>query len=199
MHLCSQSSIVSTLSTFDKVVVELGMGDGQLLDQIMEYRNSPKTCYVGIEVDSKQIQTAHHKLKGKNIYLINDSFEKIIPFFPNNYVDEFIFVLPPPNYIDKNMVGQWTSLYQNVYKKLKMRGTLTIVTEIINDLLEPVSNDEFSSWKNWLISKFVSIGFRLNDIFDDSPSHYNSHFLDQFRGDKLRIKLVTIILVKSES
>lgn len=195
----SQNSIVSSLPTFDKVVVELGMGDGQLLDRIIEYSNTPNTCYVGIEIDPKQIQKAHYKLRGKNIYLINDSIEMVIPFFPNNYVDEFIFVLPPPNYIDKNMESRWTLLYQNIYKKLKQRGTLTIVTEIINDLLEPVSKDEFSSWKDWLSSKFVSIGFRLNDIFDDSPSHYNSHFLDQFRGDKLRIKLITIILVKSES
>jgi tRNA G46 methylase TrmB len=197
--LSSQSSIVSTLSTFDKVVVELGMGDGQLLDKIIEYRNSPNTCYVGIEIDAKQIQKAHHKLRGKNIYLINDSFEKVIPFFPNNYVDEFIFVLPAPNYIDKYMESRWTLLYQNVYKKLKEGGTLTIVTEIINDLLEPISDDEFSSWKNWLCSKFVTIGFTLKDIFDDSPSHYNSQFLDQFRGDKFRIKLITLILIKSDS
>lgn len=175
------------------------MGDGQLLDKIIDYRNSPNTCYVGIEIDAKQIQKAHHKLRGKNIYLINDSFERVIPFFPNNYVDEFIFVLPPPTYIDKDMESRSTLLYQNVYKKLKERGTLTIVTEIINDLLEPVSDDEFSSWKNWLISKFVIIGFRLKYIFDDSPSYYNSYFLNQFRGDKLRIKLITLILTKSES
>ena len=197
MH--SQNSIVPTLLTFDKVVVELGTGDGQLLDKIIEYRNSPNTCYVGIEIDSKQIQKAHHKLRGENIYLFNDSIERVIPFFPNNYVDEFIFVLPPPNYIDKDMESGWTLLYQNVYKKLKQQGTLTIVTEIINDLLEPVSNDEFSSCKNWLSSKFVSIGFRLKDIFEGSPSHYSSHFLDQFRGDNLRIKLITLILTKSDS
>lgn len=195
----SQNSIVPTLSTFDKVVVELGMGNGQLLDKIIEYRDSPNTCYVGIEIDSEQIQKAHHKLRGENIYLINDSIEGVIPFFPNNYVDEFIFVLPPPNYIDKDMESRWTLLYQNVYKKLKQRGTLTIVTEIINDLLGPVSNHEFSSWKNWLSSKFESIGFRIKDIFEGSPSHYNSYFLDQFRGDKLRIKLITLILTRSDS
>ncbi|HEY7228635.1 MAG TPA: hypothetical protein VH481_10985 [Nitrososphaeraceae archaeon] len=194
--MCYQKSIVSTLSTYDKVIVELGMGDGQLLNEIIEYRNRPNTCYVGIEIDAKQIQKAHDRLMGKNIYLINDSFENVLSFFPDNFVDEFIFVLPSPNYIDRNSESQWTLLYQSIHKKLKERGTLTIVTEIINDLLEPISDYEFSSWKNWLTSKFVNLGFRLKVISDDCPSYYNSHFLAQFRGDKLRIKLITLILTK---
>lgn len=197
--LCSQSSIVSTISTFDRVVVELGMGDGQLLHKIIESGNSPNTCYVGIEIESKQIQKARNKLGRKNIYLINDSFEKVLSYFPDNCVDEFIFVLPPPNYIDKSMESQWVLLYQNIYKILKEKGTLTIVTEIIDDLLEPVSDNQLRLWKDWLCSKFVTIGFRVKEIFDDSPRYYSSHFLDQFKGDQLRIKLITLILAKSDS
>lgn len=197
--MCSQSSIVSIISAFDKVLVELGTGDGQLLAKILEYGNSPNTCYVGIEIDPKQIQKARHKLRGRNIYLINDSFENALPYFPDNYVDEFIFVLPSPRYIDKSMESQWILLYENIYKKLKGKGTLTIVTEIINDLLEPVSEIEFRSWKNWLSSRFVTIGFIIKEMFDDSPYHYSSHFLDQFKGDQLRIKLITLILAKSDS
>jgi SAM-dependent methyltransferase len=197
--LCSQSSIVSIISAFDKVLVELGTGDGQLLTKILEYGNSPNTCYVGIEIDPEQIQKARDKLRGRNIYLINESFENALSYFPDNYVDEFIFVLPPPSYIDKSMESQWILLYENIYKKLKGKGTLTIVTEIINDLLEPVSEIEFRSWKNWLSSKFVTIGFIIKEMFDDSPYHYSSHFLDQFKGDQLRIKLITLILAKSDS
>jgi SAM-dependent methyltransferase len=197
--LSSQSSFVSTISTFDKVIVELGMGDGQLLGKILESGNSPNTCYVGIEIDPEQIQKARDKLRGRNTYLINESFENALSYFPDNHVDEFIFVLPPPSYIDKSMESQWILLYQNIYKKLKEKGTLTIVTEIINDLLEPVSDIEFRSWKNWLSSKFVSIGFITKEMFDDSPRRYSSHFLDQFKGDRLRIKLITLILTKSDS
>jgi SAM-dependent methyltransferase len=200
--LRSNCSIVSTIATFDKVVVELGMGDGQLLYEIIKYGNSPNTCYVGIEIESKQIQKASNKmrgLRGKNIYLINDSFERILLHLADNCVDEFIFVLPPPNYIDKSMESQWILLYRNIYKKLKERGTLTIVTEIIDDLLGPVSDQEFRIWKDWLRSRFVTVGFRVKEIFDDSPSYYSSLFLDQFKGDQLRIKLITLILAKSES
>jgi tRNA G46 methylase TrmB len=179
------------------VLVELGMGDGQLLAKILEYRTSSNTCYVGIEIDPKQIQKARDKLRGGNIYLINESLENALSYFPDNYVDEFIFVLPPPSYIDKSMESQWILLYQNIYKKLKEKGTLTIVTEIINDLLEPVSDIEFRSWKNWLSSKFVTIGFIIKEMFDDSPCHYSSHFLEQFRTDHLRVKLITLILEKS--
>jgi len=197
--LCSQSSIVSIISAFDKVLVELGTGDGQLLAKILEYGDSPNTCYVGIEIDPKQIQKARDKLRGRNIYLINESFENALPYFPDNYVDEFIFVLPSPRYINKSMESQWILLYEIIYKKLKGKGTLTIVTEIINDLLEPVSEIEFRSWKNWLSSRFITIGFIIKEMFDDSPYHYSSHFLDQFKGDQLRIKLITLILTKSDS
>ena len=196
--MCSQNSIVSTisLSTFDKVVIELGIGDGQLLDGVINYENSPNTCYVGIEIDAAQIQKARDRMTGKNIFLINESIEKVIPLLPDNCVHHFIFVLPPPKYIDRKMESQWTLLYQKIYKKLKENGTLTLVTEVTNDLLEPVSNDEFRSWKTWLASIFVTFGFTLREVFNECPLHYRSHFLEQFRSDQLRIKIITLILEK---
>jgi len=196
--LCFQNSIVSTisLSTFDKVVIELGIGDGQLLEAVINYENSPNTCYVGIEIDAAQIQKARDRMTGKNIFLINESIEKVIPLLPDNCVHHFIFVLPPPKYIDRKMESQWTLLYQKIYKKLKENGTLTLVTEVTNDLLEPVSNDEFRSWKTWLASIFVTFGFTLREVFNECPLHYRSHFLEQFRSDQLRIKIITLILEK---
>jgi len=196
--LCSPDSIVSTisLSTFDKVVIELGSDDGQLLEGVINYENSPNTCYVGIEIDAAQIQKARYRMTGKNIFLINESIEKVIPLLPDNYVDQFILVLPPPKYIDREMESQWTLLYQKIYKKLKGKGTLTVVTEVTNDLLEPVSNDEFRSWKTWLASNFVIFGFTLIEILNEYPLHYRSHFLEQFRADQLRIKIITLILEK---
>ena len=196
--MCSQNRIVSTisLSTFDKVVIELGIGDGQLLEGLINYENSPNTCYVGIEIDAAQIQKARDRMTGKNIFLINESIEKVIPLLQDNCVHHFIFVLPPPKYIDRKMESQWTLLYQKIYKKLKENGTLTLVTEVTNDLLEPVSNDEFRSWKTWLASIFVTFGFTLREVFNECPLHYRSHFLEQFRSDQLRIKIITLILEK---
>jgi tRNA G46 methylase TrmB len=178
------------------VVIEIGCGDGQLLEGVINYENNPNTCYVGIEIDAVQIQNARDRMTGKNIFLINESIEKVIPLLPDNYVDQFIFVLPPPKYIDREMETQWTLLYQKIYKKLKGKGTLTVVTEVTNDLLEPVSNDEFRSWKTWIASNFVIFGFTLREIFNEYPLHYRSHFLEQFRSDQLRIKIITLILEK---
>ena len=197
--MCPKDSIISTTSTFHKVVVELGIGDGQLLEKVVRDRKSTQTCYVGIEIDAKQIQLARDKLREKNVYLVNESFEKVISYFPDNYVDEFIFVLPPPEYIDKSMVSQWSSLYRDIFKKLKENGSLVVVTELINNLLEPVTDYEFIIWKNWLMSKFTSLGFIIKEAYDDSPRYFSSHYLEQFRGDTSRIKIVTLILLKPHS
>jgi hypothetical protein len=197
--LCSRNSIISTTSTCHKVVVELGIGDGQLLEKVVRDRKSTQTCYVGIEIDAKQIQLARDKLREKNVYLVNESFEKVFSCFPDNYVDEFIFVLPPPEYIDKSMESQWSSFYLDIIKKLKENGSLTMVTEIINNLLEPVTDCEFEIWKNWLMNKFTSLGFIIKEAHDDSPRYFSSHYLEQFRGDSSRIKMVTLILLKPHS
>lgn len=197
--MCSRHSIISTTSTFHKVVVELGTGDGQLLEKLVRNRKSTKTCYVGIEIDAKQIQLARDKLREKNVYFVNESFEKTISCFPDKYVDEFIFVLPPPDYIDKSMESLWSPFYQEIFKKLKYNGSLIMVTEIINDLLEPVTDSEFKLWKNWLIDKFTSLGFTIQDTYDESPRYFDSRYLEQFRGDSSRIKIVTLILLKTQS
>jgi len=154
---------------------------------------------VGIELDTKQIQLARNRLKEKNVYLVNESFEKTVSYFPDKYIDEFIFVLPPPDYIDKGKESLWSPLYQEIFNRLKDNGSLTMVTEIINDLLEPVTDYEFKTWKNWLINKFISLGYFIKEFYEDSPRYFNSHYLEQFRGDASRIKIVTLILIKRHS
>ncbi|HEY7777279.1 MAG TPA: hypothetical protein VIA09_01950, partial [Nitrososphaeraceae archaeon] len=134
-----------------------------------------------------------------NVYLINESFEKVILCFPDNYVDEFILVLPSPDYIDKSKESRWSSFYRDIFTKLKVNGSLLIITEIINDLLEPVTDYEFKIWKNWLRGKFISLGFIIKETYDDSPKNFRSRYLEQFKGDKSRIKIVTLILTKPYS
>ena len=195
----SKDSIISTTSTYPRIVVELGVGDGQLLEKLVRERKSTNTCYVGIELDTKQIQLARDRLREKNVYLVNESFEKTVSYFPDKYIDEFIFVLPPPDYIDKGKESLWSPLYREIFNKLKDNGSLTMVTEIINDLLEPVTNNEFKTWKNWLINKFISLGYIIKESYEDSPRYFNSHYLEQFRGDASRIRIVTLILIKPHS
>lgn len=197
--MCTKDSIISTTSTFRKIVVELGTGDGQLLEKLVKERKSNNTCYVGIEIDVNQIQLARNRLSERNVYLVNESFEKTVLCFPDKYVDEFIFVLPPPDYIDKSMESQWSSFYREIFKKLKDNGSLTMVTEMINDLLEPVTDYEYEIWKKWLLNKFISLGFIIKESNDNSPEYFVSHYLEQFRGDTSRIKIVTLILIKPGS
>ncbi|HET7242935.1 MAG TPA: hypothetical protein VFI64_06300, partial [Nitrososphaeraceae archaeon] len=64
------------------------------------------------------------------------------------------------------------------------------------DLYQPVSPSDFVAWKYWLESVFKSIGFKLRTI-DGVPSHFSSQFLDQFKADPERIKIVTLIMRKN--
>jgi hypothetical protein len=75
-------------------------------------------------------------------------------------------------------------------------GTLEIVTEIIDDLLQPVSNAAYYTWAKWLLEAFVKMGFGVKEILTEAPDNYTSTCLDRFRQDPKRIRLLTLRLFK---
>ena len=181
-----------------KVVVELGMGDGRLLEGLVKQLPSTenqKVLYIGIEKDRYQYSTAKSRFGLANAWLINASFEDIIPLFPDQSVDRFLAILPDPAYIDRKSTG-WENLYKALHVKLKNRGSLQIVTEITNDLFGPIEDSEYNDWVAWLGTAFESMGFRIASRINGSPPEYSSRCLDQFRGDEERIRMVTLDLEK---
>jgi hypothetical protein len=192
------------LKSPSKVIIEFGMDDGRLLSQLVENdhdirldKNTTKVLYIGIELDRKQFEIADSRMKSdKNVILLNASFEEVLPMFPDGSIDQILDVLPDPAYIDSPNQNSWQTFYGIVYLKLKTGGLLRLVTEITDDLLEPVSDEAYNTWVQWLSQIFQSIGFAIKDCTEGPPVEYSSRCLTQFRGDAQRIRMVTLDLVK---
>jgi len=182
------------LAAFPRVVIELGMGDGRLLERLA--KSDPLCLHIGVELDMEQCNSARSRLALDNAVVVNRSFEELVPELADGSVERFVAVLPDPAYIDEEKSNEWKPLYTLAYQKLKQGGTFQIVTELTDDLFQPVGDAEFARWKEWLISTFSSLGFVLSGLREGAPTDYATRCLDQFRGDRERIRLVTLDLAK---
>ena len=181
-------------SESSKVVVELGTGDGHILEKLAKSNNNHanSSTYIGIELDRKQYEDSIRRINLNNVKLLNGSFEEIIHIFPDDYIDLVIAVLPDPDFIDKTKQYKWEPFYKAVYSKLKNNGSFQLVTEITDELFQPVSDEVYIRWIEWLLTTFQSIGFILVTKHDGAPLDYSSKCIDQFRGDPERIRMVTL-------
>ena len=194
------------LKRSSKVIVELGMGDGRLLKKLVDRRSdiklNPNTLtptYIGIEIDKTQFEVAEGHLKlNENVILLNASFEQVLPMLHDGSIDQILGVLPDPAFIDKPNQNRWHSFYEIVYSKLKTGGLLRLVTELTNDLLEPVPDQVYDNWVIWLSGVFRSIGFTILDCRARAPPEYSTRCLTQFMGDPERIRIVTLDLLKCD-
>lgn len=181
-----------------KVIVELGMGDGRVLQRLVEeYSGNRSVAYVGIEKDKILADQARMRVISRNVWIVNSMFEQILILFYDQCIDLVIMVLPDPEYIDPVHHDKWRPFYGKlIHSKLKDFGVLRIVTEIIDDLLEAVSDVTYSTRVNWLIDAFFNLGFRLVAKKDGPPMGYTSLYLDKFGADPQRIRIVTLDFVK---
>ena len=183
------------LAGHSRVVVELGMGDGRLLQNFAS--RDGKSLFVGIEIDRAQFEQARSRISAENALLLHGSFELLVPELPDGSVDLFVAVLPDPAFIDPAKYDTWKEFYRAVLSKLKSGGVFQLVTELTDELLQPVSDHSYRAWTEWLRGAFASLGFEVASLRDGAPPEYHSRCLDQFRGDNDRIKMVTIDFTKS--
>ena len=174
----------------NRIVVELGSGDGVLIKRISDIYT--KSLVIGIEIN-----TAMHKLSltnnknKKNVLLYNKSFEKIIPKFGDNSISKVISILPDPKYIDKTFQQNWIKFYKLVFNKLQKNGTFFLITEVTNELFGEVSDDNYNNSITTLIHLFQSIGFKLIKNYEGYSSIYSTTLLKKFNRDKKRIRIST--------
>lgn len=194
---CSSESI--------KLIVELGMGDGRLLRKLLEAdkeadrkaANGKSRKYVGIELDRSNYERAKSLLKNyANVKLVNGSFEVLINDFLDCSIDEIISVLPDPKFIDIQSQDIWDKFYRIVNRKMSRHGRFLLVTELIDDLLQPVSDEAYNAWVHWIVYTFQNLGFILVKSNEGPPDEYESECLERFKGDPERIRLATFDFVK---
>lgn len=186
--------MLDRLFSYPKVIVELGMGDGRLLENLA--KDDAGSLYVGIELDKELCAQVRARISLSNVEIMSDSFEDVVSAFPDGSVDRFIAVLPDPEFIDEKRQDRWRPFYKTVHVKLKFGGTLQIVAEITDELLQPVGDEAYAKWVRWLESSLLSIGFTLKSRQEGAPARYSSRCLDQFRGDPERIRMATLELAK---
>jgi SAM-dependent methyltransferase len=195
-------------SKADMIILELGCGDGLLLRKLLEVErtgdtvqnNSIKSFYIGIECDSLKYNQARSVVERfSNVKLLNGSFEVIIHEFSDCSIDKIISVLPDPEFIDIQNQCRWRNFYSVLYRKLVANGSLRIVTELIDDLLQPVTADAYDTWIQEIIEIFRELGFSLIQVLDGSPLEYESECLNRFKQDPQRIRLATFDFTKTIS
>jgi phospholipid N-methyltransferase len=180
-----------------KVIVEIGSGDGRLLNNLANlYHIDDNVILIGIEIDETQYHNSCAQIKRGNVQFINDKFENALANFSDETVDTVISVLPHPEYIDSTYQQKWTPVYKVILDKIKHRGHFILVTELTDELLEPVSSSDYMDWKRWIVETFGSIGFDVSKVLDGAPLYFSSHYLDKFKNDPKRIKIITLILTK---
>ena len=189
---------MSFLTKYDKLIVELGSGDGKLLYRLSNTEEEITAFYLGIEIDASQYRKSCLLLpNGKsNLLFVNSQFELVIDQLPDCSADEILSILPHPKYIDRENKRFWKPIYKTILHKIKKNGHLLLITEFTDELFSPVIYDEYRNWKEWIVETFTDLGFYVGNVIEGVPYNYTSKFIDLFSNDQERIKILTIYLTK---
>jgi hypothetical protein len=130
--------VKSLCAKYSKIILELGMDDGRLLEKLAKQDKDDNSIYIGIEIDKQNYEIAKSRIKledNNNAVLSGKSFE-----------------------------------------------------EITDELLQPISDNEYNKWGEWLTTTFQSIGFELVDKKEDAPEEYQTRYIYRFKRNPKRIR-----------
>lgn len=184
---------------YDKLIVELGCGDGKFLYQLSNKEENWNTFHIGIEIDPSQHRKSCLLFSNRkdNLLFVNSPFEKVIDELPDYSVDKILSVLPHPKYIDRENEIFWKPLYKTLLHKIKKNGHLLLITEYTDELFSPVIYDDYMNWKEWIIATFTDLRFCVNNVIEGVPPNYTSTYIDLFSNDQERIKILTLFLTNN--
>lgn len=194
-----QALDLSFMTKYDKLVVELGCGDGNLLSRLSDKNEEGDTFYLGIEIEPSEFNKSRLLISNSrgNLLFVNSPFEHIIDELPNFSADEILSILPHPKYIDREFEIFWRPLYRNILQKIKKNGHMLLITEYTDELFSPVIYDEYVKWKEWIIGTFTDLGFCVSKKIEQAPPDYSSKYLDLFSNDQERIKILSLYLTRN--
>ena len=133
--------IAKLFDNYNKIIIEIGSGDGRLLSNLTKIYDKNKVLFIGIEIDRPlRYSNSCNRIDGKenkDLQFINEPFEKALENFYDNSIDTVISVLPHPTYIDKLNQKTWIPIYKTILDKIKVCGYFILVTELIDDFLSP--------------------------------------------------------------
>jgi tRNA G46 methylase TrmB len=178
-----------------KLVVELGIGDGNLIKSLSEKNHD--YYFIGIEIQEEYFNKAKYNIKSPNVMLLNFSYEDVLPLFEDESIHKIISVLPDPKYIDKHYREEWKIFYKIAYKKLLKKGLFILITEITDELFQPVSDNYFYKEVDNLKQIFQSIGFIVLNDFEGYQENYMTSLLQIFNGDPKRIRIINFEFTKN--
>ena len=92
--------IVKSFDNYNKIIIEIGSGDGRLLNNLANFYDKNKVLFIGIEIDRSQYNNSCNRIdrkENKNLQFINEPFEKAFENFYDNSIDTVISVLPFSN------------------------------------------------------------------------------------------------------
>jgi tRNA G46 methylase TrmB len=187
-------SFLNNIPNNKKLVIELGSGDGNLIKSLSE--KNPDCYFIGIEIQKEFFNKAKNNIKSQNVTLLNFSFEDILPLFENESIYKIISVLPDPRYIDKSYRKKWEMFYNIIYKKLLKKGLFILITEITDELFQPVLNSYFYEEINNIKRIFQSIGFVVLNEFEGYQENYMTSLLQIFNRDPERIRIINFEFTK---
>lgn len=187
-------SFLNNIPKNKKLVVELGIGDGNLIKSLSEKNHD--YYFIGIEIQEEYFNKAKYNIKSPNVMLLNFSYEDVLPLFEDESIYKIISVLPDPKYIDKHYREEWEIFYKIAYKKLLKKGLFILITEITDELFQPVSNNYFYKEVDNLKQIFQSIGFIVLNDFEGYQENYMTSLLQIFNGDPKRIRIINFEFTK---
>jgi tRNA G46 methylase TrmB len=188
-------SFLNNIPKNKKLVVELGIGDGNLIKSLSEKNHD--YYFIGIEIQEEYFNKAKYNIKSPNVMLLNFSYEDVLPLFEDESIYKIISVLPDPKYIDKHYREEWEIFYKIAYKKLLKKGLFILITEITDELFQPVSNNYFYKEVDNLKQIFQSIGFIVLNDFEGYQENYMTSLLQIFNGDPKRIRIINFEFTKN--
>ncbi len=195
LYLHMSKEVLDDIPKDKKLVLELGMGDGNLIKLLSE--KNQDYYFIGIEKNESHYNKAKYNIKSQNVKILHTLFESVLPLFEDNSLYKIISVLPDPKYIDIKYKSNWEVLYKIIYKKLVKQGKFILITEITDELFQPVSNNEFYKEVENLKQIFQSIGFLVVNAFEGYQENYMTSFLQEFSGDPKRIRIINFEFTKN--